>query len=148
MTKAVAYIAHLAETRKLRSFSIAHKLSYVYLWQLKTPKTDSKSRPVRDPETGKIVYRRTPSFRIINRLKDVIPTEYWYEEATAQGDEELASRPGKAATAAGASRHLWLLPDDPFGGVVSAYDCDAELAEHSAKLSSSTLPKIIRDFPF
>jgi hypothetical protein len=148
VTKAVAYIAHLAETRKLRSFSIAHKLSYVYLWQLKTPKTDSKGRPARDPETGKIVYRRTPSFRIINRLKDVIPTEYWYEEATAQGDEELSSRPGKAATAAGASRHLWLLPDDPFGGVVSAYDCDAELAEHSGKFSSSTLPKIILDFPF
>jgi hypothetical protein len=148
VTKAVAYIAHLAETRKLRSFSMTHKLSYVYLWQLKTPKTDSKGRPVRDHETGKVIYRRNPSFRIINRLKHVIPTEYWYEEATARGEEELAPRPAKAFATAGASRHLWLLSDDPFGGVVSAYDCDGELAEHSAKFASSSLPKIILDFPF
>ena len=148
MTKAVAFIARLAETRKLRSFCITHKLSYVYMWQLKTPKTDSRGRQVRDPETGKVIYLRTPSFRIINRLKDVIPTEYWYEEATAQGEEELAARAGKASTAAGALRHLWMLSDDPFGGVVSAYDCDAQLAEHSPRFASSSLPKIILDFPF
>jgi len=78
VTKAVAYLAQLVKTRKLLSFSQNYKLSYVYLWQLKTPKTDSKGRPIRDPETGKVVYRRTPSFKIINRLKNVIPTEYWY----------------------------------------------------------------------
>ena len=53
MTKAVAFIARLAETRKLRSFCITHKLSYVYMWQLKTPKTDSRGRQVRDLRPGK-----------------------------------------------------------------------------------------------
>ena len=68
----------------------------MYLWQLKTPKTDSKGRPVEDERQGRVLYRRTPSFRIINKLKNVIPTEYWYEEATAS-EEDTASRQRRAA---------------------------------------------------
>ena len=144
MTKAVAYLTQLAKSRKLRSFSQNCKLSYVYLWQLKTPKTDSKGRPIKDPETGKVVYRRTPSFKIINRLKNVIPTEYWYEEATP--GEEIASRSKRVTPAPTSPGPLELLPDDPFCGVVFPYDCDPELSEHSRKFRSSTLPKIILDF--
>ena len=88
MTKAVAYLIQLAKSRKLLGFSKEHKLSYVYLWQLKTPRTDSRGRPLRDRETGRIIYRRTPSFKIINKLKSAIPTEYWYEEAS-EADEPL-----------------------------------------------------------
>jgi hypothetical protein len=148
VTKAVAYLAQLAKSRKLLSFSQNYKLSYVYLWQLKTPKTDSKGRPSRDPETGKVIYRRTPSFKIINRLKDVIPTEYWYEEAAESPGEEYTSRSKRLTPIRTSSMHLWLLPDDPFCGVVSPYDCDPELSEHSRRFSSSTLPKIILDFSF
>ena len=146
MTKAVAYLTQLAKSRKLRSFSQNCKLSYVYLWQLKTPKTDSKGRPVKDPETGKVVYRRTPSFKIINRLKSVIPTEHWYEEATGSLEEEYASRSKRATPLSASPRHLELLSDDPFCGVVSAYDCDPELTEHSRRFSTKALPKIILDF--
>ena len=146
MTKAVAFLDQLARTRKLLSFSKNYKLSYVYLWQLKTPKTDSKGKPTRDPETGKVVYRRTPSFKIINRLKNVIPTEHWYEEATVSDWQEYSSRSKRATPLAATPRHLWLLPDDPFCGVVSAYDCDPQLAVHSGRFSTKALPKIILDF--
>ena len=98
----------LAETRKLLSFSKNYKLSYVYLWQLKTPKTDSKGKPMRDPDTGKVIYRRTPSFKIINRLKNVIPTEYWYEEATVSVEEDYASRSDRG--------HAPLLPHQGISG--------------------------------
>ena len=150
MTKAVAYLAQLARTRKLSSFAHEHKLSYVYLWQLKTPKTDSKGRPVRDKETGRVLYRRTPSFRIINKLKDVIPSEYWYEEATEASQEGYGPLPKarRRSTSQTAVREaLWILPDDPFGGVVSAYECDPELTVRSARFSYP-LPKIILDFSF
>ena len=146
MTKAVAFLDQLARTRKLLSFSKNYKLSYVYLWQLKTPKTDSKGKPTRDPETGKVVYRRTPSFKIINRLKNVIPTEHWYEEATASPEEEYASRSKQSSSSNASPKHLWLLADDPFCGVVSAYDCDPQLAVHSGRFSTKALPKIILDF--
>ncbi len=146
MTKAVAFLDQLARTRKLLSFSKNYKLSYVYLWQLKTPKTDSKGKPTRDPETGKVVYRRTPSFKIINRLKNVIPTEHWYEEATVSHGEEYGSRSKRATPRSASPRDLWLLPDDPFCGVVSAYDCDPQLAVHSGRFSTKALPKIILDF--
>lgn len=96
MTKAVAYLIQLARSRKLLGFAKEHKLSYVYLWQLKTPRTDSKGRPLKDRETGRILYRRTPSFKIINKLKAAIPTEYWYEEATESLEDQYAS-PSKSA---------------------------------------------------
>ena len=148
MTKAVAYLAHLARTRKLSNFAHEHRLSYVYLWQLKTPKTDSKGRPLRDKETGRVLYRRTPSFRIINKLKDVIPSEYWYEEASQSPEEAypVSTRGKKRPRAEAATRGaLWILPDDPFCGVVSAYECDPELTIRSPRFSYP-LPKIILDF--
>ena len=128
------------------SFSKNYKLSYVYLWQLKTPRTDSKGKPLKDPETGKVLYRRNPSFKVINRLKSAIPTEDWYEEATSSAEEEQSPRSKKATSSAASPKDLWLLSDDPFCGVVSAYDCDPELALHSGRFSSPTLPKIILDF--
>ena len=146
MTKAVAFLDQLARTRKLLSFSKNYKLSYVYLWQLKTPKTDSKGRPIKDPATGKIIYKRNPSFKIINRLKSVIPTEHWYEEATVSDGEDYSARSKRAAPSPASLGHLELLSDDPFCGVVSAYDCDPELSVHSRRFPSSTLPKIILDF--
>jgi len=148
MTKAVAYLAHLARTRKLSSFAHEHKLSYVYLWQLKTPKTDSKGRPLKDKETGRVLYRRTPSFRIINKLKNVIPSEYWYEEADASAEEAytVPARNKKRARAEHATQEvLWNLPDDPFCGVVSAYECDPELTVRSPRFPYP-LAKIILDF--
>ena len=148
VTKAVAYLAHLARTRKLFSFAHEHKLSYVYLWQLKTPKTDSRGRPLRDKETGRVLYRRTPSFRIINKLKEVIPSEYWYEEASQspEGASAVPTRGKKRPRAENATLEaLWMLPDDPFCGVVSAYECDPELAVRSSRFSYP-LPKIILDF--
>lgn len=148
MTKAVAFLDQLARTRKLLSFSKNYKLSYVYLWQLKTPKTDSKGKPIRDPETGKVVYKRNPSYKVINRLKSAIPTEYWYEEATLTPGEDHASRSRKALSSPVSPKLLWLLSDDPFCGVVSAYDCDPELTVHSSRFASSTLPKIVLDFSF
>jgi hypothetical protein len=146
VTKAVAFLDQLARTRKLLSFSKNYKLSYVYLWQLKTPKTDSKGKPLKDPKTGKVVYRRNPSFKVINRLKSAIPTEHWYEEATVSVEEEYTSRSKRSSSSDASLKHLWLLADDPFCGVVSAYDCDPELAVHSARFTSPTLPKIILDF--
>ena len=146
MTKAVAYLVQLAKSRKLSSFAQEHKLSYVYLWQLKTPRTDSKGRPLKDRETGRILYRRTPSFKIINKLKASIPTEYWYEEAT-EPFEDQSSSPTKGArlSALDSPRDLWILPDDPFCGVVSAYECDPGLSDRSGRFPSP-LPKIILDF--
>jgi hypothetical protein len=150
VTKAVAYLAQLAKSRKLSIFAHDHKLSYVYLWQLKTPRTDSKGKLLRDRETGRVIYRRNPSFRIINRLKNVIPSEYWYEEASQGPEEGYASvakgKKGSAPTP-GALEDLWILPDDPFCGVVSAYECDPQLTVRSARFSYP-LPKIILDFPF
>ena len=146
MTKAVAYLIQLARSRKLLSFAREHKLSYVYLWQLKTPKTDSRGRPLRDHETGRILYRRTPSFKIINKLKAAIPTEYWYEEAT-ESLEDLSSSPSKRVrlSTPDSPRDVWILPDDPFCGVVSAYECDPGLSDRSGRFPSP-LPKIILDF--
>jgi hypothetical protein len=150
VTKAVAYLAQLAKSRKLSSFAHDHKLSYVYLWQLKTPKTDSKGKPLRDRETGRVIYRRNPSFRIINKLKNVIPSEHWYEEVSQSSEEDYASvakgKKGPAPTT-GAMEDLWILPDDPFCGVVSAYECDPQLTVRSARFSYP-LPKIILDFSF
>ena len=148
MTKAVAYLAQLARTRKLSSFAHEHKLSYVYLWQLKTPKADAKGRPLRDKETGRVLYRRTPSFRIINRLKDVIPSEYWYEEAIEPIEElypSLSKGKKHPTPEVPAVKALSLLPDDPFCGVLSAYECDPELTVRSARFPLP-LPKIILDF--
>ena len=146
MTKAVAYLTQLARSRKLLSFAKEHKLSYVYIWQLKTPRTDSRGRPLRDRETGRIIYRRTPSFKIINKLRSAIPTEYWYEEASEEGELALPSRSPKAA-ASGSPTDIWILPDDPFCGVLSAYECDPGLSDRSGRFPSP-LPKIILDFSF
>ncbi len=145
MTKAVAYLVQLARSRKLLRFAKEHKLSYVYLWQLKTPRTDSRGRPLRDRETGRIIYRRSPSFKIINKLKSSIPTEYWYEEASEEGELAPPSKGRRASTAG--SPNTWMLPDDPFCGVVSAYECDPGLSDRSGRFRSP-LPKIILDFSF
>ena len=144
MTKAIAYLDQLARSRKLMSFAKEHKLSYVYVWQLKTPKTDSRGKPLKDQETGRIIYRRTPSFKIINKLKSVIPTEYWYEEAREAFEPVPHSKRSKTA-ASNFSPRAWILPDDPFCGVVSAYECDPGLSDHSGRFPSP-LPKIILDF--
>lgn len=146
MTKAVAYLIQLARSRKLLGFAKEHKLSYVYLWQLKTPRTDSRGRPLRDRETGRIIYRRTPSFKIINKLKSAIPTEYWYEEASEEGELAPPFKRSKTTTP-GARMDFWILPDDPFCGVVSAYECDPGLSDRSGRFPSP-LPKIILDFSF
>ncbi len=146
MTKAVAYLIQLARSRKLLGFSRDHKLSYVYLWQLKTPRTDSRGRPVRDRETGRIIYRRTPSFKIINKLKSAIPTEYWYEEAS-EGDEPLPHSKRPKGTTSDSTADIWMLPDDPFCGVVSAHECDPGLSDRTGRFPSP-LPKIILDFSF
>ena len=45
MTKAVAYLVQLARSRKLLRFAKEHKLSYVYLWQLKTPRPTPEEGP-------------------------------------------------------------------------------------------------------
>gem|GEM_PF-3936820 len=148
MTKAVAYLVQLTSSRKLSIFAREHKLSYVYLWQLKTPRTDSRGRPLRDRETGRVLYLRTPSFKIINRLKAAIPTEYWYEEVTEPLEDQFSfpsSR--KTPPTPDSSMGIWILPDDPFCGVVSAYECDPELADRSRRFPSP-LPKIILDFSF
>jgi hypothetical protein len=76
----------------------------------------------------------------------VIPTEHWYEEATVSNGEEYGSRSKRATPSSATPRDLWLLPDDPFCGVVSAYDCDPQLAVHSGRFSTKALPKIILDF--
>lgn len=146
MTKAVAYLIQLARSRKLLGFAKEHKLSYVYLWQLKTPRTDSRGRPLRDRETGRTIYRRTPSFKIINKLKSAIPTEYWYEEASEEGALAPPFKRSKTTTP-GAPMDVWILPDDPFCGVVSAYECDPGLSDRSGRFPSP-LPKIILDFSF
>ena len=146
MTKAVAYLTQLARSRKLLSFAKEHKLSYVYIWQLKTPRTDSRGRPLKDRETGRIIYRRTPSFKIINKLKSAIPTEYWYEEASEKGELAPPLKSPKAA-ASGSPTDVWILPDDPFCGVLSAYECDPGLSDRSGRFPSP-LPKIILDFSF
>ena len=128
------------------SFAKEHNLSYVYIWQLKTPRIDSRGRPLKDRETGRIIYRRAPSFKIINKLKSAIPTEYWYEEASEEGELALRSRGPKAA-ASRSPTDIWMLPDDPFCGVLSAYECDPGLSDRSGRFSSP-LPKIILDFSF
>jgi hypothetical protein len=145
LTKAVAYLIHLAKTRKLASFAKAHGLSYVYVWQLKTPKTDPKGKPIRDKETGRALYRRAPSYRIITKLKDVIPTEYWYEEATASEEYGPPTGAKRSKATAATLTSIELLPDDPFCGVLSAYECDPELSDRSGRFPSP-LPKIILDF--
>jgi len=146
VTKAVAYLTQLARSRKLLGFAKEHKLSYVYIWQLKTPRTDSRGRPLKDRDTGRIIYRRTPSFKIINKLRSAIPTEYWYEEASEE--IELAPPPkSPKAAASGSPTDIWMLPDDPFCGVVSAYECDPGLSDRSGRFPSP-LPKIILDFSF
>ena len=148
MTKAVAYLIQLARSRKLLSFAREHELSYVYLWQLKTPKTDSRGRPLRDHDTGRTIYRRTPSFKIIDKLKSAIPTEYWYEEATEPFEDQYpSSSKSPRLPARDSSKDAWILPDDPFCGVVSAYECDPELSDRSGRFPSP-LPKIILDFSF
>jgi hypothetical protein len=150
VTKAVAYLSYLARSRKLSSFAREHKLSYVYLWQLKTPKCDPKGRPLRDRQTGRLIYRRSPSFKIINKLKSVIPTEYWYEDETRPPEADYSSPlyGGKPSRTTPASlTHMWLLPDNPFCGVLSAYLCDPELTDRSRRLPSH-LPKIVLDFSF
>jgi hypothetical protein len=101
---------------------------------------------LRDRETGRIIYRRTPSFKIINKLKSAIPTEYWYEEASEEGELALPSKSPKAAIS-GSPSNIWILPDDPFCGVVSAYECDPGLSDRSGRFPSP-LPKIILDFSF
>ena len=146
MTKAVAYLIQLARSRKLLSFSKEHNLSYVYLWQLKTPRTDSRGRPARDRETGRILYRRSPSFKIINKLKSAIPTEYWYEEAIEEPESPSVKKKPKTAGPV-PSGGAWMLSDDPFCGVVSAYECDPGLSDRSGKFPAP-LPKIILDFSF
>ena len=146
MTKAVAYLTQLARSRKLLSFSKEHNLSYVYLWQLKTPRTDSKGKPVRDRETGRILYRRSPSFKIINKLKSAIPTEYWYEEALEEPEITSLKRSPKTIVSKPPGG-VWILSDDPFSGVVSAYECDPGLSDRSGRFPSP-LPKIILDFSF
>ena len=146
MTKAVAYLTQLARSRKLLGFAKEHKLSYVYIWQLKTPRTDSRGRPLKDRDTGRIIYRRTPSFKIINKLKSAIPTEYWYEEASEEIELPPKKRSPKIA-ASGSPTDIWMLPDDPFCGVLSAYECDPGLSDRSGRFPAP-LPKIILDFSF
>jgi len=146
VTKAVAFLSHLSQTRKLMGFAKEHDLSYVYLWQLKTPKTDPRGRPLRDKETGRIVYRRTPSYGIIHKLQNVIPSEYWYEEAPdSPGNADVTRKPRhqyRAPTAELSLAPLRLLPEDPFCGVVSAWECDPELSVRSG----SPALRIVLDF--
>jgi hypothetical protein len=144
LTKAVAYLTQLAESRKLRSFAKAYELSYVYLWQLKTPKTDSRGRALRDPKTGRVVYRRHPSFKIIDKLKDSIPTEYWYEEEATPRDESTQHVEKNESSVTESLRYL---DDDPFCGVITAWSCDPELTQRS-KRRASPPAKIILDLPF
>ena len=101
---------------------------------------------MRDRETGRILYRRTPSFKIINKLKSAIPTEYWYEEASEELQVASPKRNPKAA-APRTPEGVWMLSDNPFCGVVSAYECDPGLPDRSGRFPSP-IAKIVLDFSF